>query len=690
MADLRPLPLAVLLRRAMRELDERQAIFDLPVNKGFYGSPEHDLSVRFHRHAPSSPLGPAAGPQTQMAQNLVLSWLVGCRVLELKTVQILDELSIPRPCIDMQTVGYNVEWSQELTLEESLEEYVKGSMLIEILKASGRVPLVPGFDRLVLDMSVGYDLAGVKSDRVQGFIEGMQDAGAVVDRLRKEIPAEYARYRDLEFTARLSDTLTLSTFHGCPPDEIERIVRHLLESNRLHVNVKLNPMLLGPERLRKLLDDEMGYRDVHVPDSAFARDAKWPQVEAFVGRLGELAGALDLGFGVKLTNTLIVENRRDFFPETEKEMYLSGAPLHVLAMNLVGRFRETFGARFPISFSAGIDRGNFADSVALGLVPVTVCSDLLRPGGYGRAAGYFKPLMKRMTEVGARTIPEYVIRAFGFGGAALARLEGLDEETRVACEEALEAVGDLAAAAGDAVLSRWAAEASVLNTAHLVPRITADPRYRQAANEKPPRKLGSHLELFDCVTCSKCVPVCPNDANFVFVLPALEQPILKVRRDGGGWAAREDGVLTIARKQQYGNLADLCNECGNCDVFCPEDGGPYAVKPRFFGTADDWRHLAHLDGFALETNGDGRRLLGRIGGVETSVTPDAGDRVRFAGPGFEVTLDPADPVGSLEGRADGEVDLTHLHILLWVQDAVFDGGAVNYLNVHSGAEAVPG
>jgi len=688
MADLRPLPFAVLVRRALRELDERGSIFDLPLGKGFFGSEGHDLSVRFHGHAPSSPLGPAAGPQTQMAQNLVLSWLAGARVLELKTVQIMDELEIPRPCIDMQTVGYNVEWSQELKLEESLEEYVKGSMLIEILKASGRLPLAPGFDRLVLDMSVGYDLAGVESERVHTFMDGMKDASAVVDRLRKEVPAEHAAYRDLDFETRLSDTLTLSTFHGCPPDEIEKIVRHLLEHDRLHVNVKLNPMLLGPARLRELLNDQMGYRDVHVPDSAFERDAKWEQVHEFCGRLGELAGSLDLGFGVKLTNTLIVENHRDFFPDSEKEMYLSGAPLHVLAMNLVGRFREVFGARFPISFSAGIDRGNFADAVALGLVPVTVCSDLLKPGGYGRAAGYFKPLIKRMDELGARTIPEYVIRAFGLGGEALSRLGDLDADTRAACEVALESGDDLVAAAGGELLARWADEAAVLNTAHLVPKITDDERYAQAANEKPPRKLGSHLELFDCVTCSKCVPVCPNDANFVFVLPALEQPILRVARGPGGWTAREDGVLTIERKQQYGNLADLCNECGNCDVFCPEDGGPYVVKPRFFGTADDWRRYAHLDGFALEATDDGRRLLGRIGGVETSVAP-AGERVRFAGPGFDVTLDPADPVATLDGEADGEVDLTHLHILLLVQGAVFDGEAVNYLNVLSGAPSAP-
>ena len=36
-----------------------------------------DLSVRFHDRVAGTPVGPASGPQSQMAQNLVLSWLAG-------------------------------------------------------------------------------------------------------------------------------------------------------------------------------------------------------------------------------------------------------------------------------------------------------------------------------------------------------------------------------------------------------------------------------------------------------------------------------------------------------------------------------------------------------------------------------------------------------------------------------------
>ena len=687
MAELRPYPFGALVHRALGELDQRRAIFDLPVDKGFYGVADRDLSVRFHGHAPSSPLGPAAGPHTQMAQNLVLAWLGGCRVMELKTVQVRDDLVIPRPCIDMQTVGYNVEWSQELRLEQSLEEYVKAAMLIEILRASGRLPLAPGYDRVVHDTSVGYDLAGIQSPRVQAFLDGLADATPLIDRLRREIPVEHARYRDLDFPRRISDTVTLSTFHGCPPDEIERIAAHLLRDRGLRCNIKLNPTLLGPARLRELLHDVMGYRDVVVPDRAFERDAHWPQVEGFVGRLTELAAGLGLDLGVKLTNTLIVENRRGFFPASEQDMYLSGAPLHVLAMNLVQRFRAVFGARVPISFSAGIDRGNVADAVALGLVPVTVCSDLLQPGGYARAARYHQALVARMAEVSARTIDEYVVRAFGAGGAALATLADVDEPTRAACAAALAGGGSLVEAAGPALLARWAAAAAVRNTDVVVARATVDPRYARAANSKPPRKLGSHLTLFDCVTCGKCVPVCPNDANFAFVVPARTQPIVKVRRTGGAWAARTDGALVVSEQQQFGNVADLCNECGNCDVFCPEDGGPYAIKPRFFVDADEWRR-ARLDGFALEA-GPVARVLGRFGGREVSVEPAGGagePRVRYRGDGFDLVLDPADPVATLAGEAteELEIDLTPCHVMLWLQDAVFAAGPTNFLGALAG------
>ncbi|MGB6642819.1 MAG: glutamate synthase, partial [Thermoanaerobaculia bacterium] len=576
MAKLIPYPFAALVTRAIRELEQRQAIFDLPAGRFFTGLPDRDLAVTFHGHAAASPLGPAAGPHTQMAQNIVLSWLGGCRIMELKTVQINDELEIPRPCIDMRTVGLNAEWSQELRLEESLEEYVKGAMLIEMLRASDALQLDESHGSTIYDMSVGYDLAGIKSERVLEFIRGMTDARPHVDRLRRQIPPDLERLGDLDFPTQISDTVTLSTFHGCPPGEIEQIIEFLLTELGLHCVIKFNPMLLGPVEGRQLLNERLGYHDIRVPDSAFERDATWEQAVEMMERLGRTAEQLGLSLGVKFSNTLIVENTHGFLPASEPEVYLSGPPLHVLAMHLVGRFRRTFGDRFPISFAAGIDRHNFPDAVALGLVPITVCTDLLKKGGYGRLQGYYAELSRRMAAVDATSIDDFILRAYDNGEEALDKL-GLaaDDPGREKIRRAEANGSSPRQVTGEELYARWVAEAKLLNTEHYVAAVTEDPRYGKEQNSQSPRKIGSHLQLFDCITCDLCIPVCPNDANFTFDLGREEIPIVKLERQPAGWRWQTEGGLSLQERHQIGNFADFCNDCGNCDIFCPEDGGPY-------------------------------------------------------------------------------------------------------------------
>jgi hypothetical protein len=96
----------------------------------------------------------------------------------------------------MRTVGFNVEWSQELTLEQSLEEYVKASMLIEMLAASGRLELSPGFERFAFDLSVGYDFAASRATTCR------RSSAACATRGRRRPPAA----RDPGGMARYSRT----------------------------------------------------------------------------------------------------------------------------------------------------------------------------------------------------------------------------------------------------------------------------------------------------------------------------------------------------------------------------------------------------------------------------------------------------------------------------------------------------
>jgi len=681
MAELIPYPFAALIERMFSELESADSIFDLPSKSFFLGREGRDYSVPFHDKRAPTPLGPASGPQTQMAQNLVLSWLCGCRILELKTVQILDELEIPRPCIDMETIGYNVEWSQELKLEQSLHEYVKGAMLIEILKASGKLKMAPGFGEVIYDMSVGYDLKGIQTERVQDYIRGMKDASAVVEHYRKQIPDRFSQFRDLDFPTNLSNSLTLSTFHGCPPDEIERIIDFLLNEHSLNCIIKLNPTLLGEERVRELLQGVMGYEAVNVPSKAFQTDTSWDQAQGFVQRLGVTADQLGLGFGVKFSNTLIVENHRSFFPESEKEMYLSGPPLHVLATNLVDRFRDRFGDHYPISFSAGIDRKNFADAVAIGLTPITSCSDLLKAGGYSRATTYFRELDSRMDRLGVNTIPDYIIKAYGNAEQALSECGKNAEDSKIdECRKALEEGTSLLEAAGEDLYGRWLSQCKLLNTQTYAENATLDQRYALVKNSKPPTKVGSMLELFDCLTCDKCIPVCPNDANFMLSIPPEQVPVKTLTFQDGSWSVEESGKLVLEKKHQIANFADFCNECGNCDIFCPEDGGPYVLKPRFFGSRESFREFSNHDGFFIERNNGGDTVLARFSQDEYESTLMNGE-VQFSGPGFNIRFSADDPEKTVSGEAETSVDLTRYEIMEKIRWGILESGHVNYASV---------
>jgi len=679
MAELIPQPFASLVKRMFYELESEQSIFDFPAKKFFCGFSEKDYSVKFHVKRSSSPLGPASGPQTQMAQNILLSWLGGCRIMELKTVQILDELEIPRPCIDMQTVGYNVEWSQELRIEQSLHEYVKGAMLIEILQASGKLELAENFRDVLFDMSVGYDLAGIKSDKVRLFIEGMQDASAIVEHYRQQIPEQYREFRNLDFQTKLSDTLTLSTFHGCPPEEIEKIIDYLFREHGLNCIIKLNPTLLGKEKVRHLFNEILGYAEINVPDEAFENDASWEQAQGFVERLGETAKTLGLGFGVKFNNTLIVENHRDFFPQSEKVMYLSGTPLHVLGIHLVQQFREKFGDQFPISFSAGIDKTNFADAVALGLTPITVCSDLLKVGGYTRSSTYYKELNSRMDNLGVSNIDSYLLKAYGNAEQALRNIgfgsgntSGKEAAVVDALRKTLENGGELRKIAGveeaplaNEIFEKWLSEVKLLNTKTYVDEVTTQARYTLEKNSNPPRKVGTTLELFDCLTCDKCIPVCPNDANFALKIPQGETEILEFENNNSGWSVNARTSLKLAKKYQIANFADFCNECGNCDIFCPEDGGPYLLKPRFFGSRETFQEFSYRDGFYIErveTDDQASTVFSRFDGKEYRLETK-GSLIRYSGPDFEVQFSRDDPENTISGESKNRVSFLNYEIM---------------------------
>ena len=91
----------------------------------------------------------------------------------------------------------------------------------------------------------------------------------------------------------------------------------------------------------------------------------------------------------------------------------------------------------------------------------------------------------------------------------------------------------------------------------------------------------------------------------------------------------EGGTFVVKKVHQIANFQDFCNECGNCDTFCPEDGGPFVEKPRFFGSLDAWRALPR-DGFFCLRQDDVDAAWGRIRGVEYHLEVDrVRDRALF-------------------------------------------------------------
>ena len=172
MADImRPVPFGELLKRLFNEYKESQSIFSIPAQQ-FYKN-ENGNKIAVWGEQSETPVGPAAGPHTQLAQNIVTSWLAGGRFMELKTAQIMDTLEIAKPCIDAEDECFNTEWSSEFTLPKVFDEYLKAWFALHLLEALFSNAESKFF---IFNMSVGYDLAGIKMPPMQEYIGNMLNA----------------------------------------------------------------------------------------------------------------------------------------------------------------------------------------------------------------------------------------------------------------------------------------------------------------------------------------------------------------------------------------------------------------------------------------------------------------------------------------------------------------------------------
>ena len=91
------LPLDRLLIILLKQYDRSGDILGIPKELFFYPEANDEFQIKRFGSILETPIGVAAGPQTQLAQNIVVAWLTGARFIELKTIQTLDELEISNP-----------------------------------------------------------------------------------------------------------------------------------------------------------------------------------------------------------------------------------------------------------------------------------------------------------------------------------------------------------------------------------------------------------------------------------------------------------------------------------------------------------------------------------------------------------------------------------------------------------------
>ena len=470
MSDImRPMPYKHLLDWVLDEYSKSKSIFGvskLVKHENGQALPIFDEKIE-------SPFGPAAGPNTQLAQNIIASYVAGSRFFELKTVQKMDgaELAacVPKPCITAHDECYNCEWSTELYVQQAYEEYVKAWFICKILS---RELGLGDPDAFVFNMSVGYDLEGIKTPKVDKYLEEMKDASdtevfkdamevslqAVRDGRLKNVDEEFIK----AIPARISNSITESTLHGCPPDEIERIASYLITEKGLNTFIKCNPTLLGYEFARERLDS-LGFSYIAFDDHHFLEDLQWKDAVPMFERLQKLCDERGLEFGIKLTNTFPVDVKAGELPS--EEMYMSGRSLFPLSIELARRITKQFDGKLRISFSGGADFFNIKEIFDAGIWPITMATTVLKPGGY-----------QRMSQIGEKLMDCGCDR---FAGVDLGKVEKLVE-------------------------------------------LSQGGRNQKPIKPLPDRKNGEDLPLLDCFT-APCSGGCPINQDIPAYLEAMEE-----------------------------------------------------------------------------------------------------------------------------------------------------------------------
>ncbi len=152
---------------------------------------------------------------------------------------------------------------------------------------------------------------------------------------------------------------------------------------------------------------------------------------------------------------------------------MSGRALHPISVNLANKLQKEFDGRLDISFSGGADAFNISNLLACGLKPVTVCSDILKPGGYGRLWQYISNIDETYSRYDARSAKELISAHNGDKSKPLHRQ--IAENLEKYAEETLQSK-----------------------------------RYKRTSFHVPSIKTSRPLGYFDCIH-APCLDTCPTN-----------------------------------------------------------------------------------------------------------------------------------------------------------------------------------
>lgn len=649
MARLISAPFRDLVTRLYREPAAQGTLFELPRQAWYRPGPGGpDLTVDFLGARVGNPLGVAAGPRTQMAQNLLLSYVAGGRILEL---------------------------SREHGVTDALPEYVAGSMLIEVFRqqhelTGGQLDGLAG--AVVYNVRVGADLAGVRSDETRRFLDGMRAAGTVIERLRAEIPRQFGPARERGYPTRIAETVRVSLLPACSAEQIEKTAELLIAEHDFNVVVEVSPAMLGRERLEHLLCGAAGDAELRVDPEVFASGVSFDEAVELCRRLMRIAGERGRRVGFDFSDTLRSPGHRESVAAAKGDTELVGRWRRAVAMTLADELRKVVGPQVPVSLGAGVDRDDFASAVACGSVPVGVSTNRLGPGDYWRLPSCLDALTQEMEELDAVDINEFVLRRFG---------QAEDARRRAA-------VGLGSSAGADELHRAAVAWAGLLNTSIVVRLAREDRRHGAGEQRGAPALAASRAETGDGTVCDERLTVCPNAANFAYPTPVVSFDYHDVIVEpDGSWHEGPEHRFEITADMQIACYADFCDECSNCDMFRPEYDESYIDKPSFFGSVESWRQAAPRDGFVVREQPEGGWIRGRVRGAVYQLTfvrqtqqfvyDDGVVEALLSGWGHQIISIRLLTTLTAEHRLDMGV----YHMLRYLRDGVLDQRRVNPVNV---------